>query len=75
LNPTYNHKARGKGKSGKLKGVIGVISGVQKGREKHSKNTFRSGFNRFEQWKDLKSFENQLKKGKTRYRKYGIPKI
>jgi hypothetical protein len=55
-----------------LKGVIGVISGVQKGREKHSKNTFRSGFDKFEQGKDSKRFENQLKRGKTRFRKYGI---
>jgi hypothetical protein len=44
LNPTYNHKARGKGKSGKLKGVIGVIErglkGFKKVQGKHILNRF-----------------------------------
>jgi hypothetical protein len=59
LNPTYNHIARGKGKLGKLKGVIRVIErGSKRFRENTQKNTFGLGLNRFEQGKDSKRFEN-----------------
>jgi hypothetical protein len=36
LNPTYNHIARGKGKLGKLKGVIRVI---ERGSKRFRENT------------------------------------
>jgi hypothetical protein len=75
LNPTYNHKARGKGKSGKSSGLSGLFQGFKKVQGKHPKNTFGTGLNNFEQGKDLKGFKNQSERGKSKCHIFGISKI